>query len=153
MSLEGRGQLIINANCSATSTVAIRGLFTVTDNAGGAVTLSDVARFAEDQNITTATGNVDGSVGSLAAQAKTDVNAEVVDVMRTDTNAELPQAIPPATPTFEEAVMFLYMALRNKLDITATLKEIHNDAGTVIAKKALSDDGTTYSETKAASGP
>jgi hypothetical protein len=49
--------------------------------------------------------------------------------------------------------MFLYMALRNKLDITATLKEIHNDAGTVIAKKALSDDGTTYSETKAASGP
>jgi hypothetical protein len=45
MSLEGRGQLIINANCSATSTVAIRGLFTVTDNASGAVTLFDDARF------------------------------------------------------------------------------------------------------------
>ena len=44
MSLEGRGQLVINANCSATSTVAIRGHFTVTDNAGGAVTLSDDAR-------------------------------------------------------------------------------------------------------------
>jgi hypothetical protein len=65
MSLEGRGQLIINANYSATSTVAIRGLFTVTDNASGAVTLSDVARFAEDQSITTVTGNVDGSVGSV----------------------------------------------------------------------------------------
>lgn len=44
MSLEGWGQLIINANCSATSTVAIRGSFTVTDNASGAVTLSDDAR-------------------------------------------------------------------------------------------------------------
>lgn len=44
MSLEGHGQLVINANCSATSTVAIRGNFTVTDNAGGAVTLSDDAR-------------------------------------------------------------------------------------------------------------
>jgi hypothetical protein len=49
MSLEGHGQLIINANCSATSTVAIRGHFTVTDNAGGAVTLSDDARFDVDQ--------------------------------------------------------------------------------------------------------
>lgn len=44
MSLEGFGQLVINANCSATSTVALRGTFTVTDNAGGAVTLSDDAR-------------------------------------------------------------------------------------------------------------
>ncbi len=45
LSLEGDGQLVINANCSATSTVAIRGNFTVTDNASGAVTLSDDARF------------------------------------------------------------------------------------------------------------
>lgn len=49
MSLEGHGQLIINANCSATSTIAIRGHFTVTDNAGGAVTLSDDARYDVDQ--------------------------------------------------------------------------------------------------------
>lgn len=65
MSLEGDGLLIINANCSATSDVAIRGHFTITDNAGGAVTLSDAARFAEDQSIATVTGNVDGSVGSV----------------------------------------------------------------------------------------
>jgi len=49
MSLEGHGQLIINANCSATSTIAIRGNFTVTDNASGAVTLSDNARYDIDQ--------------------------------------------------------------------------------------------------------
>ncbi len=43
MSLEGGGQLVINANCSG-GTVAVRGNFTVTDNASGAVTLSDDAR-------------------------------------------------------------------------------------------------------------
>jgi hypothetical protein len=48
--------------------------------------------------------------------------------------------------------MLLYMALRNKLDVTSGFKEVHNNAGTVITKKALSDDGTTYSEAKAESG-
>jgi hypothetical protein len=49
--------------------------------------------------------------------------------------------------------MLVYMALRNKLDITSSTMEIHNDAGTVIAKKALTDDGTTYSEAEAVAGP
>ncbi len=44
MSLEGNGQLIINANCTG-GVVAIRGNFTVTDNASAAVTLSDDARY------------------------------------------------------------------------------------------------------------
>lgn len=44
MSLEGFGQLVINANCSG-GTVAIRGLFTVSDFASEAVTLSEDARF------------------------------------------------------------------------------------------------------------
>lgn len=43
MSLEGNGQLVINANCTG-GTIAIRGHFTVTDNSSGAVTLSDDAR-------------------------------------------------------------------------------------------------------------
>ena len=48
MSLEGNGQLVINANCTG-GTIAIRGHFPITDNAGGAVTLSDAARFDETQ--------------------------------------------------------------------------------------------------------
>lgn len=81
------------------------------------------------------------------------VNAEMVDVLKTDTLPELAQAVPPATPTLAQAVMLLYMALRNKVDVTATLKEVHNDAGAVIAKKSLSDNGTTYSEAEMVSGP
>jgi hypothetical protein len=48
MSLEGHGQLILNANCAG-GTIAIRGHFPVTDNAGGVVTLSDAGRYDEQQ--------------------------------------------------------------------------------------------------------
>lgn len=44
MSLEGNGQLVINANCTG-GLIAVRGNFTITDNADGAVTLSDEARY------------------------------------------------------------------------------------------------------------
>jgi hypothetical protein len=62
MSLEGHGQLIINANC-ADGVVAIRGNFTITDNAGGALTLSDDARYDVDQinaEVDTALTDYDG---------------------------------------------------------------------------------------------
>ncbi len=52
MSLEGFGQLIINANCSATSTIAIRGHFTITNNASG-ITLSNEAMFDHNTSIDT----------------------------------------------------------------------------------------------------
>ena len=49
----------------------------------------------------------------------------------------------------------MYMAMRNKLDVatvaTDTL-EVHNDAGTRIAQKLLSDDGADYSEAKMITG-
>lgn len=49
MSVEGRGNLIINANCSATSIIAVRGPFTKTDNSGGTVTFSEDARLDKNQ--------------------------------------------------------------------------------------------------------
>ncbi len=67
--------------------------------------------------------------------------------------SELAQGQPSATPTSEAALMLMFMALRNKIDVTSTTLELHNDAGTVIAKKALTDDGATYSEAKMVSGP
>jgi hypothetical protein len=95
--------------------------------------------------------NIDAAISSRATPAQ--VNTEVSDVMKTDTISEMAQQAPPATPTFEEAVMYIYMVLRNKIDVTSTLKEFHNDAGTVIWKKSLSDDGTTYSEAEGITGP
>ena len=48
MSLEGDGQLIVNANCTG-GLVKFAGNFTITDNAGGAVTFVDAARYDTTQ--------------------------------------------------------------------------------------------------------
>lgn len=104
--------------------------------------------------ITTATNLTNApTAGDLTAAMKTSVNSEVADVVKTDTISEMSQGIPPSTPTLEEAIMYIYMALRNKIDVDAALKEFYNDAGTVIWKKSLSDDSSNYIEAKGASGP
>jgi len=100
------------------------------------------------------TGNLSGSVGSVTADVGiTQSGADKVFGGAGAVVAELAQGIPPATPRPGEALMLLYMALRNLDQVTATEKRITNDAGTVIAKKALSDDGTTYAEAEMVSGP
>lgn len=89
--------------------------------------------------------------GTAATPAE--VNAEVVDVMKTDTIAEPTQGVPPTTPTFEEAIIYLYEALTKKVDVDASLKEFYNNAGAVIWKKSVADDGSNYNEDKGQSGP
>ncbi len=83
------------------------------------------------------------------------VNAEVDTALDTAI-AELSQAQPSATPTLRDAVMLLYMALRNRLDAQTSgtdALEIYNDADTLIAKKLVTDSGGDYSEAKMVSGP
>lgn len=69
MSLEGYGQLILNANCVG-GTIAIRGHFTVTNNSGS-VALSDNARFdavelvANIWGALTSTLTIVGSIGKF----------------------------------------------------------------------------------------
>lgn len=96
-------------------------------------------------------GSVD-SDGGMDINDKADINGEVSDVLKIDTISEQAQGVPTATPTFEEALMYVYMALRNKIDVTASFKEFHNDSGTVIWKKALSDDGSTFTEAEGQTG-
>ncbi len=85
----------------------------------------------------------------LAADAVTEIRDAIVQAVL----SELPQAAPPATPQLGQAIMLLYMAVRNLLEVTASEKRITNDAGVVIAKKALADDGTTFQEAEMVSGP
>ena len=98
-------------------------------------------------------GNINATVSSRAtpAQVLTQVNAALDTAI-----VELAQAAPSATPTLRTGLMLLYMALRNRLDVDTSgtdVLEIRNDAGTVIAKKELTDDGSTYSEAEMESGP
>lgn len=65
--------------------------------------------------------------------------------------AELGVAAPTATPTLRTGIMLMYMMTRNKL-VTQTsgtdALEVYNDAGTKIASKLLTDDGSDYTEAK-----
>ena len=67
--------------------------------------------------------------------------------LNTDAMPEL-TSLPPATPTIYQALMFLYMALRNKRTATAGAEAIYRNAGTVVATAPLSDDGTTFTKDK-----
>ena len=104
--------------------------------------------------ITTYTGNTKQSADNLAVIAGlNDVStAEVLAQVNTalDTAiAELGVAAPTATPTLRTGLMLLYMALRNKTVVQTSgtdALEIHNDAGTKIASKLLTDDGDDYTE-------
>lgn len=106
-------------------------------------------------------GRLDLILDARASQASLDalndlsaaqVNAEVLDVLNVDKMPELPQAQPPATPTVFEALMLAYMAHRNKKETTAGEYAIFNDADAKIAKKLLTEDGTTFTDAKMTSG-
>ena len=82
---------------------------------------------------------------SLAA-----INAEVDTALDT-TIAELGVAVPATTPTVRTALMLMYMALRNQLKVQTSATdalEIYNDAGALITKKLITDDGSDYTEAK-----
>jgi len=95
------------------------------------------------------------AIGDLTATMKTSVNTEVVDALSVDTIADLSQGLPPATPTLEQAIMYLYSALRNKgiADKTAGEKQFYNDADVLIWKKAVTKTATAYTEAEGATGP
>ena len=116
---------------------------------------SGLTSLATQASVNTVDDFLDTEVAAILAAVDTEVAAikAKTDNLPGATLAELPQAALPATPSMEQLLMALYMALRNRLDITASTKSVTNDAGTVIFKKALSDDGTTYSEAEAVSGP
>ena len=121
----------------------------LTQAAGG----GDLAAILGDTN-ELQSDDVPGLIAALNDLSAAQVNTEVDSALDTAI-AELSQGVPATTPTVRTALMLMYMALRNKLDVptvaTDTL-EIHNDAGTRITQKLLTDDGTDYSEAKMISG-
>ena len=82
------------------------------------------------------------------------INAEVVDVINTDTYAEPGQGAPAATATLAAKINYLYKAWRNKSTQTSTTYSLFDDAGSTVDQKAtVSDDGTTATKGEVATGP
>ena len=90
------------------------------------------------------------AAGAIDAAA---LAADAVDEIWDEAMVEQAQGIPGAAPAFRTVLAYLYMTWRNAFTLTSSTKTFSNDAGTVIAKKALTDDGTTYTEAEAVSGP
>jgi len=86
----------------------------------------------------------------VADSAGVDLVDEILDG---HTMAELAQQLPPAAPTFREAVMLLYMGYRDETITSATLHSIKNDAGVVLAKQTLADASGTLTRSKMVTGP
>jgi hypothetical protein len=118
--------------------------------AAGAIDAAAIANAAIDA-ATFAAGAIDAA--ATAADFIAEINAEMVDVFDTDVLAEPAQGAPPATPTKDEVLAYLYYALRNKGDATSAIKRFYaNDEATVLWSKALTDDDTTYAEAEGISG-
>lgn len=159
--LVGLLQLVLRSDSAvATDRSALLTLLNADEGSGG----GDYANTADSNeavrdhigdgtNLTEAGGTGDhltalataASIAALNDLSAAEVNAEVVDAIATDTISEL-GGVPSATPTLQAAIMFLYMALRNRRDTTASDDEVHNDAGSVIATASLTDNGTVFTK-------
>ena len=189
--MSGTGKLVIASTCDG-GTINLRGQWLVTDNSGGAVTitqddpateitlvledtgttleghLTDVkgTGFAKDtHSLTDIEAYVDGleltigtagagltDLGGMSTAMKAEMVVEVDNALDTAIS-ELGIAAPTATPTIRTALMLQYMALRNKLVVQTSgidALEVYNNAGTKIASKLITDDGTDYTEAEMA---
>lgn len=136
---------------SPTSSVTLSGttigaVTIVNGLASNTITAAAIATDAIDSDALAASAITEIQTG-LSTLTAAQVNAEVVDVIRVDALSEL-ASVPAATPALDKALMFLYMALRNQMTVTASEQRIRNDAGTSIAASSLSDDGVTFTRGK-----
>lgn len=75
-------------------------------------------------------------LGGMSTGMQTEINNQVVDVIRTDTTSEMSQGAPPVDPTIEEMLAYQYFRLRNKRVVTETEDATYDDAGTTKLYKA-----------------
>ena len=147
-SIDGTGRLTYNANCTG-GTLARSGSWRVTDNASAAITetvddnTSNIAATLVDTN-ELQTDWANGGRLDLIIDA---IQTEVLK-LTTTAHAE-PTGVPAANEAPIDKLGYLFMALRNQVDVTATKKTFYDDGGAAEWEKDLSDDGTTYTETEA----
>lgn len=78
---------------------------------------------------------VDAFVSTRATPA--DVSTQVTNVLNTSFEMDELTERPPARPTMRQAIMLLYMTLRNRTKSTVDRFLVHNDAGEIIMEAPL----------------
>jgi hypothetical protein len=143
---------------SVTASVNVGQIAGQTANAASAVTFP--ATVASTTNITggtiTTVTNLTNAAtaGDFTATQKASINAEVLDVLATDTFAQPGQEAPAATATLKNMIAYLYKAWRNRSTQTSATYSLYADDATTVDQKAtVADDGTTFSRGEIATGP
>lgn len=113
----------------------------------GADLATDIASIQTDTNdLQTQIGTAGSGLtdlGGMSIAMKAEVNAEMLDVLQTDTFAEL-AAIPAATSSIKDKLTFVFMLARNQLEQTSTTATLRrDDTTTPVGTATVSDDGTT----------
>ena len=130
----GRLDLIVDAILVDTSTTLHDALAVVDGNVD--LALADTNELQSD--------DVPGLIAALNNLSAANVNAQVLDVLNTDTFAES-SSVPAATATLVAKIGWLCTLARNKITQTATTTALRNDAdGGNISTSTVADDGTTY---------
>ena len=76
------------------------------------------------------------------------MNAEVKDVIETDTQAE-PSSVPASTASLRDKIAWVFMLWKNKRTSSSSLETVFKDDGvTPIATSTKSDVGGTYTKGK-----
>lgn len=82
-------------------------------------------------------------LGGMSTAMKAEVNAEMLDILQTDTFAEL-ASVPAATSSLKDKITFLFMLARNQVEQTSTTQTLRaDDTTTAVSTATVSDNGTT----------
>jgi hypothetical protein len=148
---------LVSGRVDASVGAMASGVLTATAIASGAFTAAKFAAGAFDAVWSVATRLLTAGTNIVLAKgtgvtgfndvSSAQVNAEVVDALSTDAQAE-PAGVPAANVSLSAKVNYVFKWMRNQIDVTATKKTFYNDSAVADAEKDLSDDGTTYSESE-----
>jgi hypothetical protein len=155
--LDGKG----NWNTDKTGfSLSAAGILAIWHQASAAIVTADtIGKLLKDEILPARMAELDAAnlpadIANLNNLSTADILTQVNAALDT-TIAELGVGAPVATPTLRTGLMLLYMALRNQTIVQTSgtdALEIHNDAGTRIAQKLLTDDGADYTEAEMISG-
>lgn len=96
---------------------------------------------------------LDADVSSRSTLTASQVNMEIVDVLKIDTTAEMAQGDPPAVPTIEDMISYIYFRMINKCETTSDEDAVFDTGGTVkLFKATIGDDGVKFSKSRCVSG-
>lgn len=96
---------------------------------------------------------LDADISTRSTLTSSQVNMEIVDVLKIDITEEMAQGDPPTTPTFEDMISHIYFRMINKCETTSTEDSVFDAGGTVkLFKATIGDDGITFSKSKYVSG-